>query len=220
MVAILVLLAILFMVTVDVYIIRKKRLAEANMINASPEVFTKNSMLAPAGYFFSKGHTWLKKGNGNEIITGIDDFILKSLGRIHILKFVSESTFVKKGDVIMEGKFDSKTVSFRSPINGVVKKVNNNLIGKYVTDPYNNDWGVVIEPEKNESLLEGFLKDSKAANWMKDEFKKLKEFLIYNQDKPMLAGVTMYDGGNVITGAVAHMDQISLKDFEEMFLTV
>jgi hypothetical protein len=28
----------------------------------------------------------------------------------------------------------------------------------------------------------------------------------------------MYDGGNVMKGAVSHLDEIGLRDFEEMFL--
>lgn len=219
MVAILVFIAILLMITIDILIIRRKR-AEAGDTNTSPEVFNKNSMFAPAGYFFSKGHIWAKSGKQNEIITGVDDFILKSLGKVYILKFADELSHLNKGDIFMEGKFDSKTISFRSPVNGTVKKVNNSLLGKFISDPYNNDWGIIIEPDNNELFATGMLKAGEAVDWMKNEFKKLKEFLVYNQDKPKLAGVTMYDGGNVMTGAISHLDEVSLRDFEELFLSV
>ena len=218
MVLILVISAVLFMVVIDIFIIRGKQKSELGLANASPEVFNKNSMLSPAGYFFSKGHTWVKINNEKEIVTGVDDFVLKSLGKISILKFVNESTHIKKGDVIIEGKFDSKKISFRSPVDGIVKKVNNSLIGRYLTDPYNNDWGVIIEPDNSESFTAGLIRNGDAVEWMKNEFKKLREFLIFNQDRPKLAGVTMYDGGNVMTGAVAQLDDMSLRDFDELFL--
>ena len=69
-------------------------------------------------------------------------------------------------------------------------------------------------PAFRKELLQG----NEAIEWMKNEFKKLKEFLNYYPYKPKLAGVTMYDGGNVMKGAVSHLDEIGLRDFEEMFL--
>ena len=35
-----------------------------------------------------------------------------------------------------------------------------------------------------------------------------------NSYKPELVGVTMYDGGNVMEGAIAHLDENSMNDFE------
>ena len=218
MVALLVILAITFMVAIDYFIIKKKRNAEVNPAFASPEIFNKNSMLAPEGYYFSKGHTWAKLGTNNEFLTGIDDFVIKSLGKISIESFTNVGTKVKKGDIIMEGKFDSKKIMFRSPVEGIIKKVNNALVGKIINNPYEGDWYVNIEPVNAEDSKKELLQGNEAIEWMKNEFKKLKEFLNYYPYKPKLAGVTMYDGGNVMKGAVSHLDEIGLRDFEEMFL--
>jgi hypothetical protein len=94
------------------------------------------------------------------------------------------------------------------------------LVGKIISDPYNNDWGVVIKTEDAGLALTPLFMGSNAVNWMKNEFKKLKDFLVMNSVKTELAGVTMYDGGNVMEGAIANLDENTAKDFEAMFLSL
>ncbi len=217
MVLILVLIAIATMILVDIYLISARR---EKLAYTSPSVFNKRSLIAPEGYYFSKGHIWAKLIGSDKIKTGIDDFIIHALGKILISDITPVGANVKKGDVLIKGKFDSKTVNFLSPIDGVVDSVNKNLVGKLINDPYNNDWGVVIKPTNTDNALKTFLSGNSAVNWMKDEFKKLKDFLVMNSNKPELVGVTMYDGGNVVEGAIANLDENGMKDFEAMFLSL
>jgi glycine cleavage system H lipoate-binding protein len=156
----------------------------------------------------------------DKIKAGIDDFVIHALGKLQISEIIPAGTKIKKGDVMIKGKFDSKSVNFLSPIDGVIDSINKNIIGKIINDPYENDWGVVIKTaDANFSLSQLFL-GTNAVNWMKNEFKKLKDFLVMNSYKPELVGVTMYDGGNVVEGAIANLDENSMKDFEAMFLSL
>jgi glycine cleavage system H protein len=217
MVLILFLIAITTMILVDIFVIRAKK---TKLAYSSPSVFNKKSLIAPEGYYFSKGHVWAKQMGNDKIKTGIDDFVIHALGKIFVSELAPAGTKVKKGDVLIKGKFDSKTVNFLSPIDGVVDSVNKDVVGKLINDPYNNDWGVVIKSnEANNSLASFFMNDG-AVTWMKNEFKKLKDFLVMNSNRPELVGVTMYDGGNVFEGAISHLDENSIKDFEAMFLSL
>ena len=54
---------------------------------------------------------------------------------------------------------------------------------------------------------------------MKNEFVRLKNYLVENSAQPQLAGVTMLDGGKLAEGAVAHLDSKSIQKFEDEFLT-
>lgn len=217
MVFILVLIAIAIMILVDVFIIkaRKEKLAYT-----SPSVFNRKSLIAPAGYYFSKGHVWAQLMDGDKIKAGIDDFIIHAFGKISVSEFAPTGTRLKKGDVLLKGKIDSKTVKFLSPVDGVVDSVNNDILGKSITDPYDKDWGVVIKPNDVNNALVSFFFGNGAVSWMKNEFRKLKDFLVMNSHKPELVGVTMYDGGNVVEGAITHLDENGMKDFETMFLSV
>lgn len=216
MVLILVLIAVTIMIMVDIFVIRARK---TKLAYTSPTVFNKRSLIAPEGYYFSKGHVWAKQIENGKIKTGIDDFIIHALGKILISDITPEGSSVKKGDVLIQGKFNSKNVNFLSPVDGIVDSVNNNIVGKTVNDPYNNDWGVVIKPNSSNPLAD-FLIGNNAVIWMKNEFKKLKDFLVMNSNKPELVGVTMYDGGNVFDGAISQLDENSIRDFEAMFLSL
>jgi glycine cleavage system H protein len=219
MVVILLLIAIAVMVLIDIFVIRA-RSAKLAGVQTSPTVFNKKSLIAPDGFYFSKGHIWAKLMGSDKIKAGIDDFVIHALGKLQISEIIPAGTKIKKGDVMIKGKFDSKSVNFLSPIDGVIDSINKNIIGKIINDPYENDWGVVIKTaDANFSLSQLFL-GTNAVNWMKNEFKKLKDFLVMNSYKPELVGVTMYDGGNVVEGAIANLDENSMKDFEAMFLSL
>lgn len=216
MVLILVLIAVTIMIMVDVFVIRARK---TKLAYTSPTVFNKKSLIAPEGYYFSKGHVWAKQIGNDKIKTGIDDFIIHALGKILISDITREGTNVKKGDVLIQGKFNSKNVNFLSPVDGIVDSVNKSIVGKTINDPYNNDWGVVIKPNSGNPLSD-FLFGNNAVTWMKNEFKKLKDFLVMNSNKPELVGVTMYDGGNVFDGAISQLDENGIRDFEAMFLSL
>ena len=219
MVVILLLIAIAVMVLVDIFVIRAKS-AKLGGQFASPTVFNKKSIIAPEGYYFSKGHVWAQMMGSEKIKAGIDDFVIHALGKLQVSEIIPAGTKIRKGDVMIKGKFDSKLVSFLSPVDGVIDSINKNILGKVISDPYNNDWGVVIKTDNANNSLNPFFLGNNAVNWMKDEFKKLKEFLVMNSYKPGLAGVTMYDGGNVVEGAIANLDDNGMKDFEAMFLSL
>jgi len=219
MVVILLLIAIAIMVLVDIFVIRAKNAKLAPAIS-SPSVFNKKSLIAPEGFYFSKGHVWAKMLGGEKVKAGIDDFVIHALGKIQVSEIADIGTKIKKGDVLMKGKFDSKNVNFYSPVNGTVESVNDNLIGKIINDPYNSDWGVVISTDNANQALAPLHLGADAVNWMKSEFRKLKDFLVMNSVKSELAGVTMYDGGNVMDGAIANLDDNTVKDFETMFLSL
>lgn len=219
MVVILLIIAIAIMVLVDIFVVRARSAKLAPAIS-SPSVFNRKSLIAPEGFYFSKGHVWAKSMSSDKIRTGIDDFVIHALGKILVSEIAPAGSQIKKGDVLIKGIFDSKTVNFFSPVDGTVDSVNTDLVGKIISDPYNNDWGVVIKTEDAGKALTPLFMGTNAVNWMKNEFKKLKDFLVMNSVKTDLAGVTMYDGGNVMEGAIANLDENTAKDFEAMFLSL
>jgi glycine cleavage system H protein len=225
MVVILVLLTFVVFVVLNIIFVKNKKIADValktgvrNPQFTSPAVFNKKSLLHPDGYHFSKGHTWAKSIDNEKVKIGIDDFLVKALGSILIKKIVPVGTFVKRGDVIFEGVFDSKNVKFRSPVRGYVSEINSNLVDNKIKNPYESDWGIVINSSDKDSELTSLISGDKVINWMKDEFRRLKDFLASNSFKPELVGVTMYDGGNIVEGIVSSLDEMAMDEFDEKFL--
>lgn len=183
-------------------------------------VFDKVSVTVPADTYISKGHTWAELQGNGLIKIGVDEFVLKSIGKFIVTKLAKNGTLIKKGDPIIEAKLGDKNISFYSPIDGTVSFINDDLIGKNIVDPYGEDWGVIVSPinfEKNASILKA---NENVIEWMKKEFFRLKEYLIENSAHPQLAGVTMLDGGKIVEGVVSQLDAKSVKKFEDEFLKI
>jgi len=209
MVFLLVVLMILTTIAVEVIILNKKK-SKVAAAEITPRVFNRHSVLMPEGYSVSAGHTWAF-AEKEKVKVGIDNFVFNALGDISIEKIVSDG-FVKKGEVIAEATAHGKMIKFLSPVTGMIDSFNSNLLKKKIEDPFGKDWFVSIKDVTQEGLLSG----SEAVQWMKNEFRKLKDYISGNMYKP--AGVTMYDGGNLVSGSVSMLDSESISEFEDKFL--
>jgi glycine cleavage system H protein len=223
MVAIFVLLTFLLFIAIDLLVLKsqkKKHPAFENSPIADVAVFTKEMFRAPLDIFLSKGHTWAQKSETGLVKIGIDEFIVNALGKIAINKTAQVGQSVKKGDVLFESAIDNKTLTFRSPVQGTVKFINPVILNKRITDPYGDDWGVLLASENFSEIKESLVTGNEIKKFLKEEFSRLKDFLHKHTLKPELAGATMFDGGNVVEGAVSSITVQGIDEFEKDFLTI
>jgi glycine cleavage system H protein len=222
MVAIFVLLTFILFIGIDLLVLKaqkKKHPAFDNGLIADIAVFTKEAFMAPLDLFLSKGHTWAQKNEYGLIKIGIDEFILKALGKISLTKIADPGKQINKGEVIFEGIAGNKTFKFRSPVDGTVKFSNPNILNKRITDPYGEDWGILVAADNFLESKDSLFSGNELKSFLRNEFAKLKDFLHHHTLRPELAGATMLDGGNVVEGAVSSITETGLADFEKEFLT-
>ena len=182
-------------------------------------IFDKSNFIIPSELFFSKGHTWLRKNDDGIFDIGIDSFGAVVLGTMPILMCADEGIRIKRGEILLEaGKGDAK-IRFLSPVSGIIKAVNNNLIGNKIPDAYAT-WRIKLIPEDFAENGKMFLSGSRASAWMKKEFGKLKEFIDNRSPLIESAGVTMYDGGTVSDDAVSSLVINYTNEFEIKFLSL
>ena len=224
MVALYVLLGFILLLIIDYFVIKgEKRFHPAFQKTyevVENVVFDKISVTVPADSYVSKGHTWAELLGNGLIKVGVDEFILKSIGNFLVTGMIKPGTVVKKGESIIDAKLGEKSFRFRSPIDGTVNFINDDLVGKTILDPYGKDWALMITPINFENNVASLKSNEKVIDWMKNEFIRLKNYLVECSIQPQLAGVTMLDGGKMIEGAVAHLNEESIKKFEDEFLRV
>jgi len=218
MVALFVAITFILFIAVDILILKVQRKKHPALYNPDIPVFNKRSFHFPAELLLSKGHTWIKILKDGIVEVGIDDFIIKALGKLSVINLAKEGAEIKTGDVILQAVVDKKSLNFRSPINGLVKKVNSSLIGQAIEDPYTN-WGIIVVPAGIDKDRSNLMEGKQLADWLKNEVVRLKDFLSLHTPKIGLVGVTMHDGGNIVEGAVANIDETGIEDFEKEFLT-
>ena len=224
MVAIFVLITFLLFIGIDFLVLKAQRKKHPALQTSSTiadiAVFTKEMFRAPLDIFLSKGHTWAQKSDSGLIKVGIDEFVLNALGKVAIIKTAEVGQSVKKGDVLFESSVDNKNLTFRSPVHGTVKFINPIILNKKITDPYGDDWGLLLASEDFSEVKDSMITGANIKKFLRDEFSRLKDFLHSHTLKPELAGATMYDGGNVVEGAVSSITAQGLDEFEKDFLTI
>ncbi len=223
MVAIFVLTLFLLFISVDLIVLKIQGKYHPAFEPSSPQfdssIFDRNSFPIPSNIFFSKGHTWLKRNNDGLISIGIDEFGMMAFGALSIFNCAPVGKELKRGEIIFEGAYGNKKVKFLSPINGIVKSVNGNIIGKKIYNPYET-WGVQIDSDNFSDNKKMFLSGKEASNWIKKESIKLKDFIINHSLKTDLAGATMFDGGSLSNDTISLLVDNSVIDFEKEFLSL
>jgi len=173
MVAIFVLAAFLFFISVDLIVLKIQGKNHPAFEPSFPQydlsIFNGNNFTIPTNIFISKGHTWLKKNKDGLISIGIDAFGTMALGTLSILKCAEAGKELKRGETIFEGSYGNKIVKFLSPVNGVVKSVNTNIIGQKIPNPYKT-WGVQLLSEDFPTDRKVSLSGIEASNWMKKDW--------------------------------------------------
>ena len=223
MVAIFVLAVFLSLLTIDFIVLRLQGkyhpAFEPSKSKYNSPVYDGNVIPIPSNLYFSKGHTWLKKNGDGLLEIGIDPFGTTALGALSIQKCAVSGEEIKRGSTIFEGSYGNKPVKFLSPVNGTVKSINADIIGRKISNPY-KDWGVRMISKDSPVNGDLFFTGSEALNWMKKEFIKLKGFIDDHSPNVELAGETMYDGGLVSDDAEALLVNKSVNDFEKEFLSL
>jgi glycine cleavage system H lipoate-binding protein len=224
MVALSVLLGFILLLICDYVVLRaEKKIHPAFVKNykiIDSVAFNNLSVTIPADTFVSKGHTWAKPDKNGLLKVGVDEFITKSIGDFVITDVAPNGILLNEGDPIIEARLGNKTVVFRSPVSGKVILQNQDLQGKRIDDPFNEDWGVLIKTQEPKQFPARLKINEEVIEWMKEELIRFKNYLEERLTDPKLAGVTMFDGGHIVEGVVSHLDKKSIEIYEKEFLSI
>jgi len=219
MVAITVVLAFLFFITVDIIVLKvngKTHPAfEKDVAETGSLIFNLNLEM-PKDVLISKGHTMIKKLSQGLLQVGIDYFILRFLKNISLSENIVPGKILKRGDIIFKGSIINKPVKIYSPVDGIIKFVN---ADQTRNNKSMSGLNLIILPD-NPNIHSSFLSGAKAVNWMNEELVKLEDFLTAHSGKPDLAGMTMYDGGKPVENSIELIIENNVEDFENLFLTI
>ncbi len=224
MVALSVLLGFFLLLIIDYFVLRaEKKLHPALVKNykvINSVAFNNLSVTIPADTFVSKGHTWAKPDKNGLVKVGVDEFVMKSMGEFVITNTAPNGILLNEGDPVIEARSGNKKIIFRSPVRGQVILQNHNLSGKRITDPFTEDWGVIIRAQEFQKSSKKLKINEEVIEWMKSELIRFKSYLEVRLTNPKLAGVTMFDGGHIVEGVVSHLDNESIEIYEKEFLSI
>jgi glycine cleavage system H lipoate-binding protein len=233
MVALLVLVTVILLVTLDLVIrwrgARRVRAAPA----ATPAARVMDLLLPslqaerfalPGGLFFHRGHTWVNLLFSGQVKVGADDFLQRLLGHLDAISLPPVGAQVKQGQPLATFRQGGRTATLASPLDGVVCAVNGELVkapGLLRRDPYTRGWLVALRPTGLAADLSRLTVGESALAWLRTEITRLQEFLrtTLTLKQDALVGVTAADGGLMADGLLEHLDDETWAEFQSKFLT-
>ena len=217
MVAILVVVTILLVIGIEFF---RKRTNRKSAVAVASDQFK-----IPKGYFVSNAHTWVEILFSGEARVGIDDFVQKIFGAVENIDAVQAGTQVKRGETIITLHRGRKTFSMPAPISGKVIRVNEQALASphlVNSDPYLGGWVTLIAPTNISSEIKLLTIAEDAANWLKKEISRFRDFIKVQTQTGTLAtaGITMLDGGVPLSGALEHCPDKTWQAFQQEFLSI
>jgi glycine cleavage system H protein len=170
-----------------------QRLAMGDTVSQASDVVNVQGVAVKKGFFYHRAHTWLHRINGT-VRVGLDDLGQRVLGRINDITPPEKGKRIRTGGALVRVKVSNKTVALRSPVSGIVVKINpviKNNVHLLHTDPYGDGWVAEIAPvpSYHQTPYPELLHGPDATAWMQTEIDSLRDLL---QGE---IGVTMHDGG-------------------------
>jgi len=228
MVALLILLTILVLMTLD-YFIQRLRARSAVAVQLAAIQGGSKGLTRPAaqfryrtphGVFFSPNHFWLYLEESGAARLGIDDLAQSVIGRIGGMGTREVGDRVRAGDAILELRHDGRRLVLRSPIDGVIETINNEIVERRDLrgiEPFSAAWIYRVRPENTARTLQSLLLGNAAKEWLDREVQRLKVILATIAPKNPVLGETLQDGGLPSWGLIDFVDEAEWKQIQEKF---
>ena len=223
MVAILVVLTIITCITVDVLIQwSRARRPQAQLAGGSARLpFTPARVSVPAGIFMDPAHTWVEISANGGTRVGLDDFIVKAIGRIDEVILPKVGQEVHQGEPLFTVRQGERKIDFPAPVDGVVNAVNENLtVAPELTKaaPYRQGWVCGVAPKCLAKTVKQLSIAEEALSWIKSEVERFQQFISARPLTDIAMGTVLQDGGLPTCGALEFMDDETWNLFASEFV--
>ena len=131
----------------------------------------------PGGAFVAPGHAWAQIEATGEARVGLDDFGRKLVDRIERIELPAPGTAVKRGDVLFLLRRGAERLRVRSPLGGVVERINTQLQHDpklLLQSPYDRGWVCVLRPADLAGELPGLRIGKPVVSWYHEEIARLR----------------------------------------------
>lgn len=168
----------------------------------------------PQGFYFHKGHTWIKVEEGSEVRIGLDDFAAKVFGPMDRVEAPLMGKEVRQGRKDISIGRGTKTAKLLSPVTGVVVETNNRLRTQGEPtgmDPYSDGWVARIHSDNLRQDLRNLMMGDETTSFMRQESNRLHEAI--EEAAPLAT-----DGGFVASDIVGSVPEIGWEKLVSLFL--
>lgn len=204
-----------------VFLVFWKLLFRAPTAPATAQAFDLLGLRIPRGMLFHAGHAWALPRPGGAIRVGIDDFIHRLTGPADAVIIPGKGALIKQGEPLFRLRVGSRMLRIPAPISGevaVVRAKGFGDISNTARRSVKREWLAAITPASLEEEMGQLTMAEKAAEWLKGEMERLREFLGTQAVRSAMAGTTLADGGEPVIGVLGLLDDEGWADFQKEFM--
>jgi glycine cleavage system H lipoate-binding protein len=168
----------------------------------------------PQGYYFHRGHTWVKIEEGAQVRIGMDDFGLRLFGPLDRIEAPLVGREMAQGSEEISIARGPNKARIRSPVSGVVTAVNPSLRRRGRTaneDPYSAGWVMRVHAKGLRQDLKQLMLNEETRAFMDGEVDRLYAAI---EDR---GGPLSTDGGNLGHDIYGSMPQLGWGTLSRLF---
>ena len=169
----------------------------------------------PQGYYFHKGHTWVKMEEDSSVRVGLDDFALRLMGPLDIIEAPLMGKKVTRDEASINVKRGEHRAAVLSPVSGVVIAINPELREKgnlANSSPYSDGWVMKVQPDNLRDDLKDLMINKETDNFITEQVDMLYN-LVEEVSGPLAA-----DGGDFASDIFGSLPELGWKRLTTTFL--
>ena len=208
---------------IPIWIVVSRKSEVVRQIRQKVSVLTAGILRIPQGLFFSRNHTWLYLEKSGQARIGIDDFLIRVVGKVQVSPLKSPGDKIKKGEVMAILEQNGKQLHVHSPVSGEMAEVNTVIAENgemLISDPYNEGWLLSVKPDNWKSETSGLYLAEEASRWITNELQRMKDFLSVALAKHAGASpeIVFQEGGEIQANLLEELEAEIWNDFQKEFL--
>lgn len=169
----------------------------------------------PQGYYFHRGHTWVKMEEDSSVRIGLDDFALRLMGPLDNIEAPLMGKKVTRDEASIFVKRGGHRAAVLSPVSGVVMAINPELrekgsLANYY--PYSDGWVMKVLPDNIRDDLKNLMINQETDKFITAQVDVLSG-LVEEVSGPITA-----DGGDFTADIFGTMPELGWKRLTTTFL--
>jgi len=180
------------------------------------ETPTVKGFKVPQGYYFHRGHTWVRIEEGSTVRVGMDDFALRLLGPMDRIEapLIGKEVHQGREDIsVYRGVHSARVLS---PVSGVVTSMNPLLReegGAATEDPFSAGWIMRVHVADLRQDLRSLMIHVESREFLEKEVARLYQ-VIEEAGGPLAAT----DGGHLACDIYGRLPQLTWRKLVKLFL--
>jgi glycine cleavage system H lipoate-binding protein len=151
----------------------------------------------PQGFYYHRGHTWVRVAEKAEVYIGLDDFALRLLGPLDRIEAPRMGNPLVQGQPAITIARGSSRSAVRSPVSGVVAAINLAVKDDTVLaseDPYAGGWILKVHTDNLRQDLKNLLIGSEYIHHLEQDIQRLlREIEMINADAALSGDAAQND---------------------------